>query len=278
MPAPSQAPFHDLAGLCRALERLSVEGSPQVAGLAGWLAARPEELAFESVRGLAGRADANANTVIRLVRALGFSSYELARHAVQDALREAAGLSQGPAPRARITTPLPADFAPALAPDLKACAELLLGARQVLALGVRSCFALAHFFSYAGAMAFGHIQPAPAQPGLILDQLSAVTPEDAVIVISYAHYSTEVLRGAAIARARGAQLVAITDRPDAPVAEGARHVFAMPMAGRDRLPRLAPPMLLLERLLSEMMALDAEAPGRLAAFEQRLLKAGGYRL
>ncbi|MCC6007868.1 MAG: MurR/RpiR family transcriptional regulator [Rhodobacteraceae bacterium] len=272
---PSPHDHHDLAALCRALERLSVESAPQVAALARWLASHPEELAFDSVRGLAARANTNANTVIRLVRALGYPSYEQARSAAQFALRRAAGLDPGTGvvmPQRGL-----ADFQPALQPDMRDCAGMLLRARHVLALGVRSCFALAHYFSYAGAMAFHHIQPAPAQPGLILDHISAVTPEDAVLVMSYAHYSSEVLRGAALARERGAHMVAITDRADSPLAEGASHVFVVPMAGTARLPSLAPAMLLIERLLAEMARQDTGAAARISEFEERLLRAGGYR-
>lgn len=282
-PEPA-GPRAELMLLCRRLGQLASHGPRQVADLAAWLADHPEDLAFHSVRGLARQAGTNANTVIRLVRALGYPSYDAARAAAQEAVRRAAGIEAVATPAAErhlarhhaAEAALAELFEPHRAAQVTECARLFLDARRVTALGVRSCYALSHYFTYAAAMGHANIFPAPAQPGLMMDHLAASGPEDAVLVITYAYYSTEIIRATEVARARGARIVAITDSHASPVAAGAEQLFVLPISSREHQPVLGPAMHLIDWLLEEMLRLNPEAPARVAAFEQRLLDAGAY--
>ena len=81
-----------LDDLSRDLAALAREGSPAIASLAQWVLERPQEIAFNSVRGLAELAGVNVNTAYRLSIALGFSGYDECRRAFQSALRHGKGL------------------------------------------------------------------------------------------------------------------------------------------------------------------------------------------
>lgn len=283
-------PFADMQDLRNRLARLATDAPPMLAQLALWLVNRPEELAFCTVRALAAASGSNANTVVRLARALGFAGYEPLRATVQQLLRHGAG---GYAARAqalagrgerdllaeqRLTAHDNIDrlFTPGTESQLRACAAAALQARAVHCIAVRSSYALSHYFSYVGGMAFANIRPAPAQPGFILDSMAASGPEDIVIAATYAHYSSEVLRGVAVARERGARVVALTDSYTAPVAEDAWQVYLLPMDGPQLLPSLAAAFLLVEALLAEMTAQAPEAEARIRDFEDRMLAVGGY--
>lgn len=270
---------------------LAGSAPPRLRALAAWLIDRPEELAFNSVRSLADLAGTNPNTVVRLAQALGFSGFEQARGAMQQVLRggasgyaaRAAALSHRPPERlmAELRAAAEENIADVFAPrSLAALAEIvphLLAARQVHCIGVRTAYALAHYFTYRGGMAHPNIVPAPSQPGLILDALTEAGPEDVVIAISFAHYSSEVLRAADAARSRGARLLAVTDGYASPLARGAWRVLRPPMRGPNLMFPLAGAFLLIEALLEAMAAQDSRAEARIERFETRLLEVGAYR-
>ncbi len=95
-------------------------------------------------------------------------------------------------------------------------------------------------------------------------------------MISFARYAAETLRAAKVAHARGARVLAITDRLDPPLADGAWRVLRPPMDGPHVMHSLAEATIVIETLLEVMFALDPEAVRRLAAFEQSLLEIGAY--
>ena len=272
------------------MSRLAGEGAPGQRSLAGWLSEYPEELAFRSVRGLAEAAGSNPNTVVRVMKAAGFPSFAVARRVVQQALRQP---QQGYAARAGALRDQPSDhllaelsdaahanaskaFSPHNADALQALVPHLLAARRVHCIGVRMGFALSHYFSYRGALAHANVMPTPSQPGLIADALAECSPEDVVIVISFSHYSAEVVRAAQIARAQGARVVAITDQPDSPLCTGAWKVLRAPVSGPNLMYSMAGALLQIEALLELMAARDQQAKDRVATFETRLLELGAY--
>lgn len=271
-------------------DELARSGAPGLRAFAAWLADQPEELAFHSVRGLAEQAGTDPNVVVRGIKAAGFSGYAAARRTVQDVLRHA---DQGYVGRADALQQIGQDsllsamaaaaqnnarrvFSPALCRAMEEIVPDLLAARRVHSIGVRTGYSLAHYFSYRGRIAHPNIVAAPAQPGLILDGLIDTGPEDIVMVISFAHYSAEVLRAADAARRRGARVLALTDRRDSPLARGAWRVLRAPVEGPNLLHTLVGAMMIVEALLELMTASDPRAKARVEAFEQGMLDLGAY--
>lgn len=271
-------------------DSLARSGAPGIRSFAAWLADQPEELAFHTVRSLAQAAGTDPNIVVRTAKAAGFSSFSAARKAVQQALRDAdqgyvsradalQQFGQGTLPRAlseAAQSNLRKAFSPSMIASIEEIVPQLISARRVYCVGVRMAFSLAHYFCYRGGIAHENVLPAPGQPGVILDSLVDCGPEDVVIVISFAHYSSEVLRAAAAARARNARVVAITDRRDSPLAEGAWRVLRAPVEGPHVMYSIAGAMMILENLLELMAASDPRARARIEAFERGLLEVGAY--
>ncbi len=287
----------DTAETDQSMEALQVQlkgvaraGAPALRAFAAWLADRPQELAFHSVRGLAQLADVDPNTVVRTVKAAGFPGYAAARTAAQRALRAPQSrygmrlnALQRIAPDSLLQTLFEAAsrnldnvFSPTMRAQMERIALALVAARRVQCIGVRMSFALAHYFTYRGGIAHPNVVPTPAQPGLILDSLIDVTPDDIVMVIAFAHYSSETVRAARVARSRGARVLALTDRHDSPLAEGAWEVLCAPVEGPNVMFTIIGAMLIIECLLESMVAGDADAEGRIKAFERALLDVGAY--
>jgi len=280
-----------LEDLKAALDRAGRTSAPSVARLAEWLSEQPEEIAFNSVRGLAERSGANPNTVVRLAQALGFSGYEACRNAFQDALRRSSDI-YGPragelyrqdsaavldAIRQAGHRNLEALFTPEGQTEIEAAAALLLSARQVHVFGVRSCFAIADYLGYTARMAFDNFAPRAGAPGDIRDRIAAAGPEDAVVSITFPHYSVETVAAHELAVGQGARTVAVTDGRHAPIAAGADLVLCPKMHGPQHLPSMLAAFALTEAIVAAMVARSDQAQRNIARFEQRLLDSGAYR-
>ncbi|MEZ5684673.1 MAG: MurR/RpiR family transcriptional regulator [Paracoccaceae bacterium] len=276
--------------LRRALRALSEAGPRKLSGFALWVLANLDELAFHSIRSLAVAAGVDANLVPRLARALGYDGYDPLRVEVQRLVQTRANTygTRARALRARQGAGVYEDMirasqqnfdrvtSPVSLAEIDSCAEALLAARHIHTVGVRSCFSVAHYLSYAGSMAFESFVQTPALPGVILDQMSQATPEDVVVAITYEHYSAEVVRACQIARERGARIIALTDAEEAPIAAGAWKTLVLPMAGPQLMPSLASAFLVVEMMLAAMASRSEAAAARIGAFEQRTAKYGGY--
>lgn len=274
----------------RHLADLCAHGTPALRSFAAWVLDNLPLVAFNSIRGLAKQAEVNPNTVTRLAKELGYAGFDAFRADVQATL-------QTPAPsyaeRARALRNRSGHDAFAAVIDanqqntaaifstetlelLESCIDPLLGARKVHTIGVRSCYSIAHYFSYVGGMAFENFADLPSLPGALVDQMSQVGPKDIVIGITYEHYSSEVVRACEIARTNGARVLALTDSYASPIAIGAWKTLRLPMAGPHFMPSLNSAFLAVEMLLVGMAARSDGAAERVAAFEARIQQFGGY--
>ncbi|ANT61938.1 hypothetical protein AYJ57_15940 [Salipiger sp. CCB-MM3] len=262
-----------------------------MAALARWAAEQPEEIALNSVRGLADRSGANANTVVRLSQALGFSGYEACRNAFQDALRRGGDLY---GPRAGALSGhdaasvldaihesghrnLDSAFTEKNCAAIEAAAALMLNARQVHVFGVRSCYAIADYLGYVARMAFDNIAPRASAPGDIRDRIALAGPADVVLSISFRHYSVETIAAHELALRQGARTIAITDTTDSPLAHGADVVLMPQMHGPQPLPSMLGSFAMAEAIVAAMIVQSDGALSHITRFEQGLHEAGAYR-
>ncbi|WP_343115659.1 MurR/RpiR family transcriptional regulator [Ostreiculturibacter nitratireducens] len=272
------------------LGRIAAEGTPTVSAFAAWVLDNFTDVAFLSIRRLAERAGVNANTVMRLSRELGYDGFDAFRAEVQSVLQQRAA-SYGERAQALFNRSGPEIFGEVITASranaeavfsaegleqLESCIAPLLSARRVYAVGVRSCYSIAHYFSYVGNMAFPNFVEVASLPGSILDQVSRSGPEDIVVAITYEHYSTEVVRACQVARDCGARILAMTDSHSSPIAAGAWKVLRLPMAGPQLMPSLASAFTVVEMLLAGMAARSETAAENIAAFERRISSFGGY--
>lgn len=275
------------------LREMARSGPPKLAHFALWILDHLEQVAFSSIRGLAQQAGVDANLVSRLARELGFDGFEAFRSEVQTIVQRRGRSSYGNRARALRDNALPDLYAKLIAasrenietvtsPDslaqIDACVQPLLEARRVYTIGVRSCYSIAHYLSYVGGMAFDNFEQVPAVPGAILDQMSATTPDDIVIAITYEHYSAEVVRACQVAQECGARILALTDSYASPVTAHAWRVIRLPMVGPQLMPSLNSAFLAVELILAAMTARSEGAADNVARYEDRITRFGGYTL
>ncbi len=279
-----------LDDLSRDLAALAREGSPAIASLAQWVLERPQEIAFNSVRGLAELAGVNVNTAYRLSIALGFSGYDECRRAFQSALRhgkglygrraeQLSGLSRGSLVddlRSAAHANLDEALSDGNVDKIRDAATRLLAARRIYCIGVRSCFSLAHYLAYTGGMAFRNFERPLVEPGSIADTFAQAETGDIAILITFSLYSAEVVRASEAALSKGVDVIAITDSYASPIARDAKLVFCLPMAGPQPLPSHGAGFALAEGIITEMIAQSPSAPDRIAEFEDQMVKLGSY--
>ena len=104
--------------------------------------------------------------------------------------------------------------------------EALLQARCIYVLGVRSSAALASSLSYYLHYMFENVRlittPSTSE---VFEQLVRISPQDAVIGISFPRYSKKAVKTMKYASSQKATTVAITDSPLSPLAQYASHVL-----------------------------------------------------
>ena len=276
--------------LRHALADLVRDGAPAISQFAAWALEHPDEIAMFSLRDLAERAQANPNSVYRFAVAMGFTGFDACRKNFQVAFMRPIrsygeraqlladthdeGLLEGI--KRNTVSNVESILSEENASAIEDAAQLLISARNVFCVGVRSSFALAHYFSYNGRMAFPSFSRAIVEAGSILDVLTNATEEDVVVLITFSPYSTELTRAHKVAIDRGVRVIAISDGYTSPIARQAEIVFTLQMQGPQTLPSITAGFALVEAIVSEMIATDVEAPKRIAEFERRLVNHGAF--
>lgn len=188
----------------------------------------PEEASYLSARKLGGRCGVSESTVIRAVQSLGYAGYP----EYQEELRVAVARRRTTVDRLTAqgeSDPLARAFARDIEnlrdtwqrlspPAFERAAALLAAGPRTWLLGLRTPHAVAVILqeglSYLG------IDARVLAPGAgdIWDDVDRVQPGDVVVAVTFPRYTRLVVEAAALARRRGAVLIAMTDGPASPLA------------------------------------------------------------
>ena len=96
--------------------------------------------------------------------------------------------------------------------------DTILNAKRIYVVGIRSCAPLANFLSfYLNLICENVISVHTNSSSEIFEQLIRINEEDVIIGISFPRYSTRTLEAMSFAKARGAQVVGLTDGPMSPI-------------------------------------------------------------
>ncbi|MHA3027184.1 MurR/RpiR family transcriptional regulator [Chromohalobacter canadensis] len=204
---------------------------------ARFLLDHPQEVAFATVAKLAERAGVTPSTLIRFANSFGFKGFsemqQLFRTRLVDelpnyaerirAVRSATGetpdstqlLWEFAEANREVLEALPSRIDPH---DLERALDVLEQAEIVHVLGARRSFVVASYFAYA----LHHIDKRAflidGLGGMHGEQMKAVGPRDAMLVVSFSPYAHETQDAAAEAKERGIPMVVITDSSLSPLA------------------------------------------------------------
>jgi DNA-binding MurR/RpiR family transcriptional regulator len=229
-PQPKSSPLNEL---CSALPSLPM----RLRQVGQFVAANDYDATTRSMRDLAAAAGADPASFTRLAKALGYPGWDALRAALTEARRPAqsapfSGRTKGHrGPNSDVV--LVADKLEAeaaglarISPDaITRAARTLQAAQRVWIAGFRSCRSVAELLNYQLRLFRPDAVQLIGGSGPEDLDFGAFRAGDTVIVIGFAPYSTPSVLSARAAHRCGAALIAIADRADAPMAEGADHLL-----------------------------------------------------
>lgn len=284
----------DVAAITTRLQEAYDGLSPQLRQAARYILAHPEEVALTSMRRIAAHASVKPSTMVRLARAVGFAGFEEMREPYRAWLRGGEGAYEA---RARSLRERGADGVEALlgemgeaaatalaetaggdvAAAVAAAADVLVGARRVYVLGLRSCFSLAHYFAYTYGMVGRDVRLIDGSGGTFLDSLRGIGPGDVVLAITFRPYTRDTVTALEIAEQAGAAIIALTDSAVSPAARAAGHVLLTETASPNFFQSLVAAQALIEQLLAAAVCcMGDEGLTALKQAETRLRQLDAY--
>jgi DNA-binding MurR/RpiR family transcriptional regulator len=220
--------------------------SPKQRRLARYLIDHEDVVAFASTSQIAEQTGTSAATVVRFCQMLGYEGYPDLQAAVRSQLPQYLTAVQKLTARitdGNLTEHLPAQIAQVNVNNIQKtmsqvsdsvladAVSAIIRARHVRIFGNGLSAAAAISAEYALSM-LGIAVRACTDGGVSqLMEVSRLTDQDLVIVISVWRYLRNTVEAAEAARAAGATCIAITDSPVAPVATFADHVFITDIEG-----------------------------------------------
>ena len=199
-----------------------------------------DQAAFMTASKLGKLTEVSESTVVRFAAELGFDGYPAMQRALQEmVLNRLTSVQRIEVTDERlgeqdvVSTILQADMDRLRHTNehldreaFSGAVEALLQARCIYVLGVRSSAALASSLSYYLHYMFENVRlittPSTSE---VFEQLVRISPQDAVIGISFPRYSKRTLSAMKYARDRGARVIALTDSQLSPLARVADHVL-----------------------------------------------------
>ena len=249
--------------------------SPKLRLCARYLLDHTDEIGLNSMRRVAANAGVAPNTLLRLVRNLGFDDYEHFRAPFRDRLKrevdrlpDQARWLQELARNGRHgqlfstmaesgLSNLETLFASIEPDEIRAAADLIDGARRIYVFGRGFSAALAYYFWYVAHMGAANFILIPQHGSLPIDDLVAITADDVLVTMTFKPYRAEVVELTRHAREQGARIIAISDSRTSPIMRHADHGFVTPLHTGRFFPSLVAVSALLETLLAFVVA-DAE--------------------
>ncbi len=210
--------------------------SPQQGVIAQFVLERPDEIALGTVATVAEAAGVQPSALVRFANVMNFSGFSELQRVCRGRLLERAGtyrerisaMNPAAAGAAAETSTLPplielgiADLhqleASGIEAALREAGRVISAARRVHVLAQRRAFPVAAYLAYALGQLELRVQLHAGLGGMLGESLRQIEPEDMLLVTSFKNYSPEVVEAARTAKARGLQVVAITDHALSPL-------------------------------------------------------------
>ncbi|MBQ1982504.1 MAG: MurR/RpiR family transcriptional regulator [Clostridia bacterium] len=208
--------------------------------IARYLLAHYDKAAYMTAAKLGSEVSVSESTVVRFVMELGYAGYPEFQRALQELIRTKLTSFQ----RMEVTNHLIGD-GDVLEKVLQAnvenirhtldgvsrsafhdAVEAIVNAKNVYIIGVRSSAMLANFLSYSLQMIFDNVRLIETTAGSeLFQQMMSVGEGDVMVAISFPRYSKRVIKAVEFARRAGADVVALTDSPESPIAPAAAQLL-----------------------------------------------------
>ena len=200
-----------------------------------------DKAAYMTASRLGKIVNVSESTVVRFAIELGFSGYPEFQHTLQEIVRTRLTAFQ----RMEVTNNLIGDsdiLSAVLMSDVdkikdtlaeidkdafNAAIDNISRAEHIYILGVRSSASLAGFLAHGLSMIFDNVKFVQTTSGSeMFEQIMSIGEKDVMVAISFPRYSKRIIRAVSFAKHKGADVIAITDSADSPIAAGANQLLA----------------------------------------------------
>ena len=208
--------------------------------IANYILQSYEKAAFMTASRLGKTVGVSESTVVRFAVELGFDGYPSMQRTLQELVRnKLTSVQRIEVANDRIgnqdvvSTVLQADIDTLRKTsetldrrEMSASVELILQAKRIYIIGVRSSTAIADFLNFYFRNIFENVSlVSSTSTSEMFEQMLRVGKGDVVIGISLPRYSSRTVKTMQYAKDCGAATIAITDKPDAPAGKLADHVL-----------------------------------------------------
>ncbi len=277
-----EARFQDLSPTLRKAARFAIDN--------------PAEIAINSMRTVAKRADVHPNTMLRVAREVGFDSYDTFRDRFRKIVtrgRQTGWLDRAQTIREHFpegpngeligayvdqeVANLQEAFNSEALPNLSRAVEAIRSARATYIVGLRSLFPVAFYFHYVCRLFSNRSVLLTGMGGTFADDLRSVGDKDVLLAFSYQPYSRDTIKAVEFARNKGTQIVSITDSRVSPIAGNGAISLIVNNTSESLFPTVLPAM-----AIAQMMATllvnngDTETLAEISRSQEQLDNFGVY--
>lgn len=208
--------------------------------IAAYISENYDKAAYMTASKLGSIVKVSESTVVRFANELGYEGYPEMQKAMQDFIRTKLTSFQ----RIEVTNKLIGDgdlLEKVLTSDIEkikhtcdeidrksfdAAVDAIVKARRIYIVGVRSSATLAGFLDYNFNMIFEDVRMLKTTSGNeMFEQLLSIDKDDVLIAISFPRYSKRISNAVQFAKSVGADVIALTDTVNSPIAVGADQLL-----------------------------------------------------
>ena len=200
--------------------------------LADYIISNYDKAAFLTAAKLGALVGVSESTVVRFAMNLGYQGYPEFQRALEEMVRNKLNSIQrmevayGRISQSQILSSVLQADADKIKLTLEnidekafeTAIDILLNAKHIYVLGIRSCSPLANFLSFYLNMLFDNVQLIQTNSASeIFEQMIRINEQDAIIGISFPRYSVRTLKAMEFANNRNAKVITLTDSIHSPM-------------------------------------------------------------
>ena len=228
------------SNLLKNIELRFSEFSKGQKNIASYLLEHYEKAAYMTAAKLGALVGVSESTVVRFAIELGFEGYPELQRALQELVRTRLTSFE----RIEVSDALMGDkdiLGQVLLSDVEKLRKTLesvdreafdqaidriISAKRIYILGVRSSASLAGFLHYQLQMVFDNLTLVQTTSGNeMLEQIMRIGEGDVMIAISFPRYSNRIIKAVDFANSKGANVIALTDSKESPIAQNASQLL-----------------------------------------------------
>lgn len=198
------------------------------------------QAAFMTAAKLGETVGVSESTVVRFATELGYSGYPKMQQAMQEMIRDKlTSFQRIEVSQSRIGNGsviehvlnsdidnIKQTIEETSRDDFKKSVQAICNAKTIYIYGLRSSSALASFLGYYLGLIFGNVKViSTADRARLYEELNRINQDDVMIAISFPRYSHHISTAMKFAMDRNANVIAITDSMNSPIAQVSKYVL-----------------------------------------------------